>query len=89
MEISKRKFILAILLCVMIGTVNGYAIQNYIINKPHTPKVSANVYVTIQTEFGVFDIATHNVITDIGEAYVRDILGFDNVAAHNATNGLH
>jgi len=88
MEISKRKFILAMTLVFIIATVNGYAIQNVYFNRPHTPRVSANVYVTIQTEFGVFDIATHNVITNIGEAYVRDILGFNNVANNNATQWI-
>jgi len=79
---------LAIVLCCLIAFSSGYAIQNYIINKPHTPKVSANVFVTVQTEFGVYDISVHNVITDIGERYVRNILGFDNETAHNATKWI-
>jgi hypothetical protein len=63
-------------------------IQNYIIIPHHSPQVSANVFITVQTEFGVYDIPTSNVITDIGENYVRDVMGFNNVTNFNATKWI-
>ena len=78
MELSKRKFTLAILLCLIIGTVNGYAIQHVYFSK-HQPMIaSANVFLTIQTEMGSYDLMNHNVITDIAERMVRNTHGFNN-----------
>ena len=87
--ISKTRFVIAIALCAIIMFSMGYAMHNAVLNKRHQPiGPSANVFVTVQTEFGVYDIATGNVITNIGERYVRNILGFDNVTAHNATKWI-
>lgn len=47
--------------------------------------VSANVYITENTGGVSSTLAVGNVITDIAENYIRDILGFDNVTDHNAT----
>lgn len=52
------------------------------------PKVRANVYVFKETPEGKDQINSGNVITDIGELYVRNILGFDNVTAQNATQWI-
>jgi hypothetical protein len=37
---------------------------------------------------GSGQLATGNLITDIGDNYVRDILGFDNVTSNNATKWI-
>ncbi|MGQ9624778.1 MAG: hypothetical protein ACUVT9_05345 [Candidatus Bathycorpusculaceae bacterium] len=66
---------MTLVLCFVIGSVNGYAIQTYI--APRSPSrtiAGANVFVTIQTDMGVYAIPIHNVITDIGEDYVRDCM---------------
>lgn len=50
------------------------------------PKVSANVYVSYETVGGGrADLLVGNLVTDIGDNYVRDIVGFNNVTGHNAT----
>lgn len=47
-----------------------------------------NVYIVMETAHGTETIATHNVITDIGEIYARNILGWNNVTGHNATQWI-
>jgi len=72
MEISKRKFALALALVFIVGIVNGYAIQRVYFNRQHQPaRALANVYITIQTEMGTYDLLESNIITDIGEDATR------------------
>ena len=79
MEISKKKFALALFLCAVIGTVGGYGIQNVYFGSRHQPMIpSANVFLTIQTEMGTYDILVGNIITDYGENATR--YGMSNVA---------
>lgn len=49
------------------------------------PKVDANVYMVSETIGGRSERLVGNLVTDIGDNYVRDILGFNNVTGHNAT----
>ena len=66
--ISRKKFVLAIVLCFVIAFSSGYVIQNVVLTgHPPSAKATANVYVTIQTEMGIQDIPVTNLITDIGE----------------------
>jgi len=68
MEISKKKFALAIVLCCLIAFTSGYAIQNAYFNKPHKPMGSgANVFLTVESPMGIYDIPITNLITNIGE----------------------
>jgi len=79
MEISKKKFLLAMILCGIIGTVGGYGIQNVYFGNRHQPMIaSANVFLTIQTEMGTYDLMSGNIITDYGENATR--YGVSNVA---------
>jgi len=55
---------------------------------PKQPHYKANVYVIKETVYGTETIASHNIITDIGERYARNLLGFDNVTANNATKWI-
>jgi len=82
MEISKKKFVWALFLCGVIGgawgMVGSYVIQNNFSSR-HQPMIpSANVFLTIQTEMGTYDLMTGNIITDIGENATR--YGLENVA---------
>lgn len=52
------------------------------------PRYSANVYVIYETMAGTTEEPAGNVITNIGERYVRNIIGFDNVTANNATKWI-
>jgi hypothetical protein len=47
-----------------------------------------NVYVEGEIGGVTATLASGNLITDIGELYVRNILGFDNVTNHNATKWI-
>jgi hypothetical protein len=88
-QISRKKFIFALTLCALIGTINGYMIQNY--TPHHSPHPTANVFLTVQNEFGVYDIPTSNVITDIGENYTGNWMGYCgtlNTTARNATQWI-
>lgn len=89
MEMKKPYWLAAIVLCSLLAFSSGYAIQNGVLNKQHGVTAStANVYLTIENDMGVYDLPVGNVITDIGENYVRDILGFDNVTSNNATKWI-
>lgn len=52
------------------------------------PEYSANVFVIFETASGTHSAPVGNVITDIGEQYARNILGFDNVTSNNATQWI-
>ena len=52
------------------------------------PQARANVYVFKETSEGTALIASGNIITDIGELYFRNIIGFDNVTNNNATQWI-
>ena len=68
MELSRKKLFLAVALCLIIGTVNGYAISKIaFVSYYHPMTPTANVFVTVQTEMGTYDLMNHNVITNIGE----------------------
>jgi len=53
-----------------------------------TPKASANVYILFETARGTWSAESGNLITNIGERYPRNIIGFDNVTANNATKWI-
>jgi hypothetical protein len=67
MEISKTKFALAIILCCLIAFTSGYAIQNAYINKHQPSRGGANVFLTVESPMGIYDIPITNLITNIGE----------------------
>jgi len=86
-NVSKKVFVGLLLLSIMVSFSSGYAWQQGWFEH-RRPKVTANVYVFIETASGKDSCVSGNVITNIGEKYVRDILGFDNVTAHNATKWI-
>jgi len=79
--ISKRFFAVALALCVVGAFCLGFFADNFassVLLGHKTPKVTGNVYVTIESPMGVYDLLEGNVITDIGENATR--YGVCNVA---------
>jgi hypothetical protein len=68
MEISKKTFSLAIILCFVIAFASGYAIQNnFFISKPAGHLVG-NLYITIDEPMGIqAHLNPHNLVTNIGD----------------------
>jgi len=87
MEISKKKFVATIVLTAILTVSLTYTIKPYLL-AGHSPKVRANLFVFVETVDAQYKSSTHNLITNIGERYPRDILGFDNVTNHNATKWI-
>jgi len=87
MNISKKAFVFALVLTALLSFTCTYAYQHGLFNY-RKQKAVANVFVFAETAEGTYQIGGHNVITDIGEKYLRDILGFDNVTGNNATKWI-
>lgn len=88
-QVSKKAFTFSLCLVALLSFGVSYAFQNNWFNMNHRdPQVTVNVWVFRETPQGVEELVSGNVITDIGERYVRNILGFDNVTNHNATKWI-
>jgi len=88
MEISKRKFLVAVSLIAVLTFLGGYSIAQVSLKNHRDPTLRENVYIFKETPSGTELIGSGNVISDIGERYIRNILGFDNVTANNATKWI-
>jgi len=66
----------------------GYSLPNILISEHRQPKVTANVFMLFETVKGSWSGGGGNLITNIGERYVRNIIGFDNVSSNNATKWI-
>jgi hypothetical protein len=86
-ELSKKKLFAIIALTVVLSVSMGYTFQPSIIGH-RDPKTSANVFIIFETARGTWEYPTGNVITNIGEQYDRNILGFNNVSNNNATKWI-
>ena len=85
-EISRTLFATILILTIGLST-SATAFVLTLPDSHHQPtRWSANVFYHFET-LGAGDIygGSGNVITNIGERYARNILGFDNVTANNAT----
>lgn len=89
MEITRTRFAITIfsvgLLCLAVG---GIVFSQNFFSHHRNPRVSANVYVFIETPEGIDEVASGNVIVDGAERYVRNILGNNNETTHNATQWI-
>jgi len=84
-----RKHIFAYLLTAIICFNIGYFVRPHELLLGHRdPKVKVNIFVLHESAEGLASLSGGNVITNIGEQYVRNILGFDNVTANNATQWI-
>jgi hypothetical protein len=82
-ELSRKKLVAVIALCFCLG----FSINPLLSTVTHrTPKV--NAYLFFETTRGSWSGESGNLITDLGENYVRNILGFDNVSNNNATKWI-
>lgn len=88
MELSVKKLSMVLCLVAALSFSIGYSWQQGWLVQHRNPSVKANVYMFKETVDGVEILPSGNVITNIGEEYVRDILGFDNVTGHNATKWI-
>ena len=88
-EIRKSTFILTIALVSVLAFSSGYLAFSPLMRAQHRDsKVSANVFILFETAKGTWSAEGGNLITNIGERVVRNILGFDNVTANNATKWI-
>ena len=89
---NKTKMIFTATLLIAALTLSIFAyvlVTTPLYSRGRDPQINANVYIKIQRKSGFITYYEgHNVITDIGEDYVRDILSFDNVTAQNATHWI-
>lgn len=66
----------------------GFAVSTRTGNFHKDPQVRANVYVVFETVSGQHIGQSGNLITDIGERYARNTVGFSNVTGNNATDWI-
>jgi hypothetical protein len=76
-------------LCVILCLISlGFGYQLASIPQHRSPRATANVFLLCETAKGTYSGNGGNLITNIGERYVRNILGFNNVSDHNATKWI-
>ena len=82
MEISKKMFIFCLIMVFTIGSSFSLLVTQTPTSKN---RVNANVFVIFETARGTWTEPISNLITNEGERYVSNILGWDNVTNNNAT----
>ena len=77
-EINRKDkvFGLVLIIAILSSFTLGYCWQMGYFHR--SPQVSVNIWVFKETPQGTETLVAGNVITDIGERYIRNILGFDN-----------
>lgn len=85
MEISKLRFT-AVLLCTILLTVGATYTLRF--SQHQNAGYSANIYILLEQRCGTTDYESGNLITDLGENYVRNTIGFNNVTNWNYTNWI-
>ena len=86
MEISKKLF--AIVLCLTIAASTTTTAYFMTLPTHRDPQWHTNVFVIYETTRGTHTENIGNVITNIGERYARNILGWDNQTSNNATQWI-
>ena len=89
MEIS-RKSLTAIILTTFLATcLSTYGITTgWFLNGHRDAHASANVFYIFETAEGTWSGQAGNVITNLGECYVRNIMGFNNESDNNETKWI-
>lgn len=89
MEISRKRFAGVLLATFLCATVFGALInvQFPLFTRQYT-RIKSNVYIFKETSEGIEELVRGNTITDIGEKYVRDQIGFDNATNWNFTQWI-
>lgn len=86
-EINNKLFALILISACLSSSIVTYAVTSGYFTHQN-PQAKDNVYVFKESPEGIDLIGSGNLITDIGERYVRNILGFDNVSSNNATKWI-
>lgn len=83
-----KKTLIAFTLTAILFTSLGYAIKSLPLGH-RDPQLKANVFYFFETAKGSYSGGSGNLITNIGERYVRNILGFQNASGtENATKWI-
>lgn len=92
MQISKKTYLASLTITVLVTSLLTLAVfhpELLTSQQEKPPSIKANVYVCYETlAFGKQNGESHNIVTNIMERYVRNILGWDNVTANNATQWI-
>ena len=83
MKMNNKIWSIIVVAVLLAGFTTGYAWQNGYFHR--SPRLSVNVFVQIETPTYTGEIPIGNLITNIGEQYDRDILGYNNVTVFNTT----
>jgi len=78
MEMSKRKFLVAVSLIAVLTFLGGYSIAQVSLKNHRNPSARDNVYIFKETPKGTEMIYGGNIITDRFENKLANIFGFDN-----------
>jgi len=69
---GKRLYALTLILCCFIAFAVGYFADDFVILRKHRiPSVLANVYLTVESPTGIYDLLESNIVMDIGENATR------------------
>ena len=88
MEISRTRLSAIVLATFLATFIPMFAIQQGILFGHKDPGYSANVFYLFETSHGTWGGMAGNVITNLGECYVRNIMGFNNETGHNETKWI-
>jgi len=90
MEISKFKFAVVLLLCIICSSALIYFFTRFpsITTKHKSNELKTNVFMIIEKYDYHATLEIGNVITNIGEQYIRNVLGFNNITSFNATKWI-
>ena len=86
MEISRKLFTAIICLTVLATSFGTATILKLPVHR--SPRLKANVFILYETARGTWKGGSGNIITNIGERYARNVFGWDNVTAFNATQWI-
>jgi hypothetical protein len=85
MQLTRKTGIAIFALCLLCFALGGYTFTNISLDGHRSPQAKANVFMFKESARGYEEIATGNVITDIGETYIRNAIGFNNVTGMDVT----
>lgn len=81
-----RKTLIVFALTIVISGSLGYSVANIRVHRD--PRIKANVFYFFETAKGSYSGKGGNLITNIGEQYVRNAIGFNNVTNFNYTGWI-
>ena len=71
-KMTRRLYALTLILCCFTAFCLGYFVRGFATLYRHkVPSVLANVYLTVESPTGIYDLLESNIVTDIGENATR------------------